>query len=190
MGGSASSRRGLARRAAPLPESTRARPPLESGQRPVGAGRWLPRLLSAAWWGRQKGRPVPRSAGGRRTRAFRPSLRSTGRPSPVHHRRSVSESAASPLDSTGSHLRLRPNLTREAPRRRRARSHAACRRPAPPVRDSRSADGDRRPAVCPSVASTRRCLTENPAPACYPDHATRTNAAGTRAKLKIQMETK
>ena len=65
-----------------------------------------------------------------------------------------------------------------------------CGVPAPPVRDSRSADGDRRPAVCPSVASTRRCLTENPAPACYPDHATRTNAAGTRAKLKIQMETK
>ena len=57
----------LARRAAPLPESTRARPPLESGQRPVGAGRWLPRLLSAAWWwwwGRQKGRAVPRKRGG------------------------------------------------------------------------------------------------------------------------------
>jgi hypothetical protein len=119
----------LARRAAPLPQSTRARPPLDSGRWALGGGF---RGFFRPPGGGDK-RDVPQKRGGRRNCAFRPTLRQTGRPSPPPPRPG---SAASPLDPTGSDAR--------APRRGGAGSHVACRRRrfGTPVRQM-----DRPPAV-------------------------------------------
>jgi len=181
----------LARRAAPLPESGQHyTSSASSGVWTAAGGRWA--VASAASFGRlvgeTKGTSRPAKRGGQGNSCLSavasfdwPSITS----SPPPQRLRIG-GVASRFDRFPPASPAKSDARSSPPPPRRV----TCGVPAPPVRDSRSADGDRRPAVCPSVGSTRRCLTENPAPACYPDHATRTNAAGTRAKLKIQMETK
>ena len=142
--------------------------PLDSGRWALGA--WA--VASAASFGRlvgeTKGTSRPAKRGGQENSCLSAVASFDWRPSPVHHRRSVSESAASPLDSTGQSPPAFPAKSdARAPRRRR--------RFGTPVRKM-----DRPPAVRLLVV-TRRCFTDNPA---LPATLTTLHARGARTPAR------